>query len=577
MLELEYAPGKKHRFTLAPFPHQEKEFFTTRETLNWALLWDQGTGKSKLIVDTANWLFQKGLIDAVLVVAPGGVHTNWVENEIPDHTHPDLLRSVTALAYQSKKSSTKWHQKAMAQLIKKEGLIWLTTTYSAFTTKQSKKTLINLFENRCVLYVLDEAHSIKSPDTAVTQSILKSAKYAPYRRILTGTPITQGPFDAYSQVKFLDENYWNSFGLGTYTEFKAHFAVMGKVRNKNIKRALNPATGRWEKCGPKGALVDIVKGYKNLDELHEMLKPISSRVTKDVVLPGLPQKLYQRRTFEMTDEQVRIYRELRDEYLTWLEKEEEEQEVEAAESAQKCDACQGSGEVEEEGFIYTCPSCGGQALEESGILVSAELAIVRMMRLQQVTCGYLPTTEPGLPMYEIEGPNRRLDLACEIVQNTAGKIIIWARFQLDITLMMQAFKKRGITAVRYDGQVSPEDRLDSIARLKGVRAVYENGQVVGKEPVPEEQQAKVFIANPAAGATGLTLTEAKTVIYYSNSYKLVDRLQSEDRNHRIGQKNNVLYIDLCAENTQDEHIISALRDKLDIATQITGDRLKEWI
>ncbi|RQP10234.1 MAG: ATP-dependent helicase, partial [Microbacteriaceae bacterium] len=67
------------------------------------------------------------------------------------------------------------------------------------------------------------------------------------------------------------------------------------------------------------------------------------------------------------------------------------------------------------------------------------------------------------------------------------------------------------------------------------------------------------------------------LIYYSNSFKLIDRLQSEDRAHRIGQDNSVLYIDLVAEDTVDEKVVEALRNKFNVASQITGDRLKEWL
>jgi len=93
----------------------------------------------------------------------------------------------------------------------------------------------------------------------------------------------------------------------------------------------------------------------------------------------------------------------------------------------------------------------------------------------------------------------------------------------------------------------------------------------------QKGDAEFFIANAAAGATGLTLHAARTVVYYSNSFKLVDRLQSEDRAHRIGQEHPVNYIDLVAPNTIDTHIVTALRNKFDIANQITGDQMKDWI
>jgi SNF2 family DNA or RNA helicase len=86
-----------------------------------------------------------------------------------------------------------------------------------------------------------------------------------------------------------------------------------------------------------------------------------------------------------------------------------------------------------------------------------------------------------------------------------------------------------------------------------------------------------LIGTPQTGGYGITLTQANTVIYYSNGYDLEKRLQSEDRAHRIGQKKTVTYIDIIAEDTVDEKIVKALRDKINIASEVMGEKLKEWI
>ena len=93
----------------------------------------------------------------------------------------------------------------------------------------------------------------------------------------------------------------------------------------------------------------------------------------------------------------------------------------------------------------------------------------------------------------------------------------------------------------------------------------------------EKGNTRYFVGNTQTGGYGITLTAANTVIYYSNNYDLEKRLQSEDRAHRIGQKNIVTYIDLIAEKTVDERIVKALRDKIDIANEIMGEELVDWI
>lgn len=558
-------------FKTEPFKHQLEEWNRSRGLPQRAIFWEQGTGKSKLTIDTAASLWAEGSIDAALIVAPNGVHRNWVENEIPAHLPDFALSATRAFHFQSSKADTKWHKQAIRALIAHQGFAWLTISYDAFMTAAGKRTLIDFLDKRRVLYVLDESHNIKTPSAQRTKSVLKSAKYAPYRRILTGTPIAQGPFDAYSQIQFLDENYWKRAGLGTFTEFKKHFGVWKKGWNPT---AFNPATGRRD-----GNEYEVLVRYRRLDELNELLAPISSRVTKDDVL-DLPPKLYTKRFFTMTPEQSKLYRSMRDEFIVWLESGEAEAEAaRVADALDACATCGGKREIEAEGFIYQCPDCGeaAEGIGEGTRPVVANLAMVRLLRLQQITCGYLPTDDESEPLYMIPGTNRRLELLCDELETRPHKSIVWARFRLDIDMITDELKRRGIRAVRYDGAVNDDERAEAKALFQGERPVFERGQLVDRVPVPESEQAQVFVGNPAAGATGLTLTAAKQVDYYSNSFKLIDRLQSEDRAHRIGQANQVLYTDIVAEDSVDEKIVESLRSKFNIASQITGDRLKEWL
>ena len=569
----------EYDFKTEPFGHQLDEWKHSRNIPHRAIFWEQGTGKSKLIIDTAAWLWMCGLIDGMLVVAPNGVHRNWVESEIPDHLPDSVMNVSKVFHFQSERSGTKWHAKAVKSVTEHDGFAVLTISYEAFMTKTGKKAMINFFDQRRLLYVLDEGHYIKNMTAARTKSILKSAKYAPFKRILTGTPIADGPFDAFSEIKFLEDDFWAKHSLSTLTEYRTHFGVYGQIFNPHLKRQFNEKKGRWEACD--GGYVKILKNYRRLDELQAMMAPIVSRVTKDEVL-DLPPKLYQKRYVQLSPEQKRAYADLRDNYITWIATGAEPEPGEPTETPEPkagCGTCGGQKEIQLEGFVYQCPDCheGVPLSPEGHSPVFAELAITRLLRLQQVTCGYLPSEDPEEPMYMIPGPNNRLEALMDIIEQSGHKLIVWARFSLDIDLIMKECADRGIEAVRYDGKVNGDGRAEAKARFQGVRAVYENNVMTGREDVPEEEQAKVFVGNAAAGATGLTLTKAKTVIYYSNSYKLIDRLQSEDRPHRIGQDNQVLYIDMVAENTMDEKIVEALRSKFNIARQITGDQLKEWI
>jgi len=146
------------------------------------------------------------------------------------------------------------------------------------------------------------------------------------------------------------------------------------------------------------------------------------------------------------------------------------------------------------------------------------------------------------------------------VEEIPGKAIIWSRFRYDIVAIVATLAKvyGEESVVSYYGDTSDEDRQRAIQR-------FQNGK------------ARFFVANPATAGYGLTLTEASTVIYYANDFNLETRIQSEDRCHRIGQKNPVTYIDLIAEGTIDEKIVKSLRDKIVIGAKVLGEEAREWL
>ena len=162
----------------------------------------------------------------------------------------------------------------------------------------------------------------------------------------------------------------------------------------------------------------------------------------------------------------------------------------------------------------------------------------------------------------IELPNNRINELLSIVEETDGKIIIWANYRYDIEAIKLALSKEyGMNAVgMYYGGIPDDER-------KRVLAEFQN----------PDSEMRFFVGNPSTGGYGLTLTAAHTMIYYSNSFDLEKRLQSEDRAHRIGQTKNVTYIDLIAVGTVDEKIVKALRDKINIATQVMGEDFKQWL
>jgi SNF2 family DNA or RNA helicase len=254
-----------------------------------------------------------------------------------------------------------------------------------------------------------------------------------------------------------------------------------------------------------------IVGYQRLDDLQQKLTQFSFRVTKDECL-DLPAKTFLRREVELTTEQRRIYEQMRKMALAALD----------------------------------------------GGIVSTVNALTQIMRLQQIVCGHVTLDNGEI----VPVPSNRLDELMAAIQESSGKIIIWAHFRHDIVaIRTQLQKTYGMTSVAtYYGDTPDEERPEIVAKFQ--------------DPSSE---LRFFVGQPRTGGYGLTLTEAHTMIYYSNGYDLEVRLQSEARIDRMGQKNKMTYIDLVSPKTVDEKIVDALLKKMDIANQVMGEKAKEWL
>jgi len=193
-----------------------------------------------------------------------------------------------------------------------------------------------------------------------------------------------------------------------------------------------------------------------------------------------------------------------------------------------------------------------------GKMATAPHVLTQMMRLHQITCGHLKNDDGTTT--EIKS-NRMTELM-NLLDETEGKVIIWGNYIYDIENLVKAIGKEygEDSVVQYYGATSSDDRAKAIKKFQ--------------DP---DSKVRFFIGNPQTAGYGITLTAASTVVYFSNGYDLEKRLQSEDRAHRIGQNKSVTYVDFIAPKTVDEKIVKALRNKIDIASQVMGEDLKAWI
>ena len=208
--------------------------------------------------------------------------------------------------------------------------------------------------------------------------------------------------------------------------------------------------------------------------------------------------------------------------------------------------------------IYTQMKQMALAMLDDGKVMSTVNVMTQLMRLHQVTCGHFKADDNTITHLK----NNRLDELMSLLEEVEGKVIIWANYVEDIKMIVEKLKKThgDDSTVEYHGAVDPRVRQEQIALFQ-----QKNGP------------ARYFVGNTQTGGYGITLTAANTVVYYSNNYNLEQRLQSEDRAHRIGQTGSVTYVDLIAEGTIDEKIVKSLRSKINIANEIMGEDLKDWI
>ena len=260
-----------------------------------------------------------------------------------------------------------------------------------------------------------------------------------------------------------------------------------------------------------GRYISIPKYYKRLDELEEKMKSFATRIRKDQCLDLKP-KVRSKRYIELEGDGKKIYERLKHHALA--------------------------------------------IVEDSTISFSNKLT--EIIKLHQVCNGFTKNDDGEIMQLH----KSKLNALDEILEETDGKVIIWANYVYDIKQIVAAISKKygEDSIVQYYGAIEADVRQDNIVKFQ--------------DP---ESNARFFVGNPQTGGYGITLTEANNVVYYSNGYDLEKRLQSEDRAHRIGQKKAVTYVDLIAPKTVDEKIRKALRKKINIATQVMGEELRDWI
>ena len=486
-------------FKMKPKNHQKIALLLGRDMPAFAYFMDQGTGKTKVLIDDAAHNYRAGRINALLVIAPNSVKTNWLDpdgsddDEITKHMPPDVDYNAACWVSNPTKDQKKLYQGSRRAWGDVGCLHILIVNVEAIQFDRVEQELREFCLKHKVMIAVDESTRIKHRQAQRTKTAMKLRQFCPMARIATGTPVIKSPLNAFSQMKFLDPDI---IGYSNYRSFENHFAVKGGY-------------GGYQ-----------VLTYQNLDELQDCIDKVSYRVLKDDCL-DLEPKVYQKRMVPLGGEQLRIYRELKENSIVEIES------------------------MVKDGYI------------------EATIVLTKYLRLQQITSGFVPVLDEagqstGYSPFSERPP--KIEEALNIIDECQGKVIVWCRFIPEIRMMANALHKSNIPFVEFHGAISEADRLDARRSF----------QTDGDSP-------KVFIGQIQTGGVGITLNKARTVIYLSNTFNTEDRVQSEDRAHRIGTEGSVTYIDLIAPGTVDQHIIRSLLEDKKLSDLIMRDGVREWI
>jgi hypothetical protein len=481
-----------------PYQHQRNANALARGKTAFGYFMEQGTGKSKTLLDDAADIFlnggDNGHIDTLIIVAPNGVHAQWVNEQVPEH----LSASVPYAAGYTVAAPTPEEALRFSKArYFKDGLRILAIHIDMMSHKNGEELLQELLLSSKAMLVVDESSRIKDETSKRTKTLIKLGRLAKYRRILTGTPISQGVEDLYSQFKFLDKNI---LGYDSFYAFRNHFCQLKLVEVGKDKG--------------KKKFYKIV-GYINQEELKRKIDAYTYRVLKDECL-DLPERNFIRQEVLLTPEQREMYAQMKKEFFLDL---------------------------------------------DAGLL-TAKLAITRIIRFQQIISGFVwkhQKKDPGTgkiiePEIYQEFPTNRVARALDIIQESQSKVIVWVKFRGDWRLLTKALTEAKIGWVDYVGTTPQQDRAANIERFRN------------------DPSVKVFISSPQSGGFGLNLTAASEVIWFSRDFSLERELQANDRCHRIGQHSVVNYHYLIAPKTIDDRIDKILAAKKSVSENILDIR-----
>lgn len=538
-------------FKHKPYAHQLACFNISRDAEYFGLGFDMGAGKSKALIDTAASLYDAGRIDGVVILAPRGPYLDWQDNHFPTHMPDHIKYDLVTWRSPAPKSLIESFREIAKPTPGRLHIVLM--NIEAVLGEMPEKILRYILSTHRALMAIDESTTIGNMKAQRTKKVLELGKLAKFRRVLTGDSAPNSPLTTFAQCEFLKPG---ALGYKSFYAFKNDFCNIQTIWVNKSRGGDAEGVQKDEK-----RKVGVVKSYRDVERLQAKMSKFWFIVKKEDCL-DLPPKIYMTRNIEMGPKQKAAYISMRDQAVAFLERTEGVRErtpyddlaEELAHSQMLCSEC-------EQRFPVSpyCPYCGSQKfapappLRDTVLTATSNIVLTQMLKLHQIACGFV-TTDSGEEVGFGE-TNPKLAELMDLLEESSGKVIIWANYRYNIKEITAALtKKYGERSVAsYFGDTAHEARREFKVRFQ--------------DP---SDSLRFGVINPMTGKYGLQLTASSTSMYYSNLFDNEARRQSEDRNHRIGQlANSVTYFDMPLRDTIEVKILNALRNKQHLSELIS--------
>ncbi|MFA5103413.1 MAG: DEAD/DEAH box helicase, partial [Candidatus Thermoplasmatota archaeon] len=488
-----------------PFDHQVRAYIIGTTLDSSAFLMEQGTGKTLAAIAVAGKRFMDCQVKRMIVMCPLSVMYVW-KNEFEQHA--DFPFSIRICHGNPKKRLAAFARSNPNELtvvvVNYDSVISRTRKERDEKGAVVKKVEIGGLADQIIawkpdLVLLDESQRVKEPDSKRSKLVHRIGDATTYKMILTGTPVGNSPLDIWSQYRFLDVRIFGD----NYYRFRDEYAVLREMRVRaGIDKYGNPIF----------RTIKVVDGYKNLGQMTEKVHSIAYRVTKDEAL-DLPPEIHQSIHCQLVASRP---------YYDAMKKD--------------------------------------MAVEFCGMEVKANMVLPQIMRLAEITGGFLPMKKDGVQEI-VQVGTEKMDALVDFITYfpTNKKLVIFCRFTPEINAIVERLKSMDITVEKIDGSVpDPKVRNDII------------------ESFQHAQDPRVLVIQSQTGGLGITLHRADTIVFYSGNESLLDYEQAKARVQRYGQTGDkVTYVHIVAKGTIDEKIVAVLRAKKDLANIVVDELLDD--